>query len=147
MDEQKIESVVDHIISVMPVFKKKLLRPDKYKETNELSPSHFQIMFMIDDQGKLTMSEIARNLMIAKSNLTPLVKKLINKDYVERIKDEKDRRMFYLSLTETGEKFMECHKQFIVKHLKERLSKLEATELDELKASLQSIHTIISKID
>jgi len=147
MDIKQLDTVVDSLVSVLPLFIKKMIKPDKYNESYDLSHSHLQIIFMLDDMGKVTMSDIAGHLSIAKPNVTPLVQKLIDKELVERIRDEIDRRIIYISLTFKGEEFMSEHRRIISENLRRKLSGLSKEDLEELTQALYSLRKIITKIE
>ncbi|MDK2918392.1 MAG: hypothetical protein PWQ37_1125 [Candidatus Petromonas sp.] len=147
MNNKNIESIVDSLFLLLPLFKKKLLRPDKYDEENDLSPSHLQILFFLDDVGRVPISEIGKGLNISKPNMTPLIKKLINKKFVEKIRDQEDRRYVHVDITPIGKKFIDEHKLLISQRLKDKLSILNQKDLQKLSKSLDELKEIISKLD
>lgn len=69
----------------------------------DLIPSHGNILTALyQNDGKLTMKEIAKRIGKDKSTVTPLVKKLLNLGYIEKRKCEKDKRITYINLTDKG---------------------------------------------
>jgi DNA-binding MarR family transcriptional regulator len=64
------------------------------------------------NQNSMTMSELAKALMMTKPQLTHLVNSLVTLDLVERCPDDKDRRVINLALTEKG--------RVLVKNMKKR---------------------------
>jgi len=147
MDEENLEPIVDSMFSILPLFKKKLIKPCTCSDEDGLSPTHYQILFLLDDLGMLSVSEIARNLYVSKPNMTPLIQKLIDRGLVERLRNEEDRRYVNINLTQNGREFLEHHKTFILNGLKKKLSKLKEDELEKLSESLQHVREIISKLD
>jgi DNA-binding MarR family transcriptional regulator len=146
MGEESLESIVDSLLSILPLFKKKLIKPGTCSDEDGLSPTHYQILFLLDDLGMLSVSEIAKNLYVSKPNMTPLIKKMIDRGLVERSRNEEDRRYVNINLTQDGRDFVERHKKFILNSLKERLAKLGENELENLSKSLQNVREIISKL-
>ncbi|AGB41630.1 transcriptional regulator [Halobacteroides halobius DSM 5150] len=146
INNQNFTSIVESLFALFPLFKKKLIKP-KAKQDIDLSPSHFKILFLINDLGKIPISEIAKNLHIAKSNMTPLIQKLIDKGYIERIRDKNDRRYINIALTKAGQEFIEEHKKIIANDLKKRLTVLSQEDLEQLSVSLNNVKRIISKLD
>lgn len=57
---------------------------------------------LYESNEKLTMSKIAKIIGKDKSTVTPLVYKLLSLGYIEKEKDEKDKRITYIVLTEKG---------------------------------------------
>lgn len=84
---------------MMDFIEKKLLE----QNITDLIPSHGNILTALyQNDGKLTMKEIAKRIGKDKSTVTPLVKKLLNLGYIERRKCEKDKRITYIILTDKG---------------------------------------------
>lgn len=70
------------------------------------SQSH--LVFMLEQRGKLRMSELAELLQLTAGAVTSASDKLIDHGYVIRIRDEKDRRVVYLDITEKGHETMKA---------------------------------------
>lgn len=146
MEKIQFESIVDSLFTIVPLMKKDLIKPEQGNEESDLSPTHLQILFLLEDIGILPMSEIGRHLQINKSNLTPLIQRLIDKQYAKRIYDVNDRRFVRIGLTEKGEQRLENQKQRIAEHLKRKLSVLKPNELQKLSESLVEVKSIMSKL-
>lgn len=71
-----------------------------YVQTFPGSQSH--IMYLLDRDGAKKMSELADALHITAGAITTASDQLIKQGYVARIRDEKDRRVVHLELTEKG---------------------------------------------
>nr|UWI49447.1 MarR family transcriptional regulator [Clostridioides difficile] len=68
---------------------------------NELLPTHGNILTALyENNGILTMKEIATKIGKDKSTVTVLVNKLISLGYIERQKSDNDKRITYIKLTE-----------------------------------------------
>ena len=73
------------------------------KGLEELIPSHGNVLTALyENDGMLTMKEIANRIGKDKSTVTPLVEKLLKLGYVEKEKSQKDKRITYIRLTEKG---------------------------------------------
>lgn len=64
------------------------------------SQSH--LVFMLERRGPLRMSVIAEALQLTAGAVTSASDKLIERGYVMRERDDKDRRVVYLNITEKG---------------------------------------------
>ncbi|MGL4623736.1 MAG: MarR family winged helix-turn-helix transcriptional regulator [Culicoidibacterales bacterium] len=58
------------------------------------------------------MNEVAQRLQISMGTLTVVVKRLIDKNYVVRRRDLRDRRIFRLDLTPAGQEVDAIHQDF-----------------------------------
>ncbi|MEG1142736.1 MAG: MarR family transcriptional regulator [Clostridia bacterium] len=146
MDNIKLESIIQNFITIMPLFQKKLIRHDCGFSHEHLNHSHFQIMVVLKEQGILPISDIAKKLIISTPNMTKLLNKLIDEEFVERIPDKKDRRIINIDLTEKGHKYLNHKFKHVQSSLKERLSTLSDNQLDKLGLSLENLKEILMEI-
>ncbi|WP_411954961.1 MarR family winged helix-turn-helix transcriptional regulator [Alkalibacillus sp. S2W] len=139
--------LVDQVLTALPYIPKKIFGPYHLLETEDLHPSHFHILHTVEQFGQVQMSEIARSLSINKSNLTPLIQKLISHDLIQKEKSELDRRVTYVYLTDKGETFLSVQKRRLEAVVEERLSTLSQDDQRQLKEAFQSISKILSTLD
>lgn len=57
---------------------------------------------LYENDGKLTMSQIAQKIGKDKSTVTPLINKLSKLGYTDKEKNENDKRITYITLTPKG---------------------------------------------
>jgi len=70
---------------------------------DDLIPSHGNILTALyENHDKLTMKQIAKTIGKDKSTITPLVNKLMDLGYITREKNQMDKRVTYIMLTEKG---------------------------------------------
>jgi len=146
MLDKNFEAIVGSLFAIIPLLKRDLIRPEMDNVEYNLSPSHFHLLFMLDDLGVQSMSEIGRHMQINKSNLTPLVQRLIDNQLVERIYDEKDRRYIRIGLTAIGKKLLEVHKGMMSERLMKKLRVLSPEELQRLADSLTDVKELMLKL-
>jgi DNA-binding MarR family transcriptional regulator len=72
-----------------------------------ITPAQFDVLQTLFFHGEKRMSDISRWLGITKSTTTGLVKRLIDAEFVERRRSQKDRRSFIIDLTESGHSLIE----------------------------------------
>lgn len=147
MEEEKYEQLVENLFLIVPLLKKKLVKQDLYSEEMDLSPSHIHILIALEEMGCLSISELAKIVMVSKTNMTPLIQKLIDKNYIERAYDKKDRRYIYISLTEYGNTFLENHKALVINGLKGKISKFNEEELEKFLTSLEALKELLNNIE
>ena len=96
-----------YIVYFMSRTKNKMLRfIGEQLQANRLDgliPSHGNILTALyESHGKLTMKQIAQIIGKDKSTITPLVNKLLDLGYIAKEKNEIDKRVTYIMLTERG---------------------------------------------
>lgn len=109
-----------------------------------LSISEFGVLEMLFHKGAQPVQKIAEKILVTSGTITYIVDKLQKNGLVLREKDEKDKRIFYVSLTKEGEELISDifpkHKEFLDELLSgvENYSKKEMIHnLIELSKSLK----------
>ncbi|MBQ4898879.1 MarR family transcriptional regulator [Paenibacillus sp. Marseille-P2973] len=69
---------------------------------DDLTMDQFQIIDYIVVRGNVTSTELAESFAVGKSSITAIITRLADKGILERTRDEDDRRVVYLSLTDRG---------------------------------------------
>lgn len=142
----KLDNIVVNMLTIFPLINKRLFHPMTCLQETDLTPTHLHILITLDKIGPIHTTELGNRLSILKSNLTPLINKLIQHGLVERIHSTKDRRYIFLQITEKGHQLLIEKKQSMQSSLKIKLSVLDEVDLEELDRSLQAINSILSKL-
>lgn len=71
-----------------------------YQEKFPGSQSH--IVFLLEREGNMKMSELAEAINLTPGAITTATGHLIQNGYIERIQNEQDKRVTYLSITNKG---------------------------------------------
>ena len=62
----------------------------------------FRTMLVLEKSGKITVSDLSRCLNVTRATMSVLVNQLHKADIVETIKNVKDKRSFYIRLSDSG---------------------------------------------
>ncbi len=145
MEIVDIDNIFQNLIAVLPIIHKKLLIKDLKVAPFHLTRLHLAIMGMLDAEN-LAASEIARRLIIPKSETTRLIDQLVKLDIVVRHPDVKDRRVVHISLTNKGQTVLKECRELVKKNLAIKLSGLTAQELADLSIALDRVRSIGAKL-
>lgn len=104
-----------------------------------LSMTEVHILEAIQKSESNMMSQIAKRLMVTQGTLTVSASKLIKKGYVERVRDEKDKRIVRLLLTEKADPILAIHDEFHEEMIEKLLNELELNKEEELIRSLKNL--------
>ncbi|MNI80167.1 Multiple antibiotic resistance protein MarR [compost metagenome] len=96
------------------------------------------------DIEELTPLEIGRRLNLDKATLSGVINRLINKEWIEKIKNPKDKRSFYLLLTQKALYNMEELEQINNETIKKAAEGLSSQEIKLLEKYLE---TFIKNLD
>ncbi|NLI22849.1 MAG: MarR family transcriptional regulator [Clostridiales bacterium] len=141
--ETLIDSVAHNLFLVLPVFRKRLLHMDVIQREFNVPLSHVQVMAMLQDNGSMNVSEISHKLGIAKPNLTPLIDRLIADGFVERKRDDSDRRMVNVSICPSGTERLREIREKMRLLVGEWASDLSTTQLRAVDESLRTINEVM----
>ncbi|WP_288221669.1 MarR family winged helix-turn-helix transcriptional regulator [uncultured Clostridium sp.] len=82
-----------------------------------LNISEFGVLEMLYHKGDQPVQKVAEKILVTSGTITYVINKLEKKNLVIRRKCDKDKRVFYVSLTEEGREFIHHifpkHKDFI----------------------------------
>jgi len=83
----------------------------------DLNLSEFGVLEMLLHKGEQPVQKIAERILVTSGTISYVIDKLQKRDFVYRKNCQKDKRVFYICLTETGKKYISDifpkHKQFI----------------------------------
>ncbi len=76
---------------------------EKSMKAYDLTISEFGVLELLYHKGTQPVQQIAEKILVTSGTITYIVNKLQEKELVSRKKCEKDKRIFYVELTRTGE--------------------------------------------
>ncbi|HZD40366.1 MAG TPA: MarR family transcriptional regulator [Terriglobales bacterium] len=106
----------------------------------DLTPPQFYVLATIGYAGSLPFGEIGAKMMVTVSNLTGIVDRLEEKKLVTRKRDQKDRRVVHVSLTEKGAKLYKTTIPQFETSISQIFNPLDRTQQKELSALLRILN-------
>ena len=90
---------------------------EKNLQEYNLNISEFGVLEMLYHKGDQPVQKVADKILVTSGTITYVINKLEKKDLVIRRKCNKDKRVYYVSLTEKGEEYISNifpkHKSFL----------------------------------
>ncbi|UGB29141.1 MarR family winged helix-turn-helix transcriptional regulator [Metabacillus sp. B2-18] len=102
------------------MYEMEALMRDVYKKTrhemnqvydNEMSRNEFFILKTLYELGPKKSSDLSKILNVSASHITAVTDSLIEKNWIERVRSVKDRRIVDIHLTENGKKILEQYEK------------------------------------
>ncbi|MBE6741284.1 MAG: MarR family transcriptional regulator [Ruminococcaceae bacterium] len=113
-----------------------------YLDELDLTYTQYITMMVLWDKKTVNVKELGENLFLDSGTLTPLLKKLEAKGYIERHRSKDDERNLLVSITEKGEALKDKAIEVPYKMIQcVRLSKEEAQELYRL------LHKLLNTVE
>lgn len=145
------ERIAIDLLTILPLIfrriRRKLTRTTLTDIEVNITPHHFEIMRLLEEEGTLYLAEIGERLQIAKAQMTKLVDKLVDLNIVARKTDTADRRTINIALTGQGRTILEEHKNNVISAIRETISRLSDKELEDLSTSLRTLQDIFSRLE
>jgi DNA-binding MarR family transcriptional regulator len=145
MNDINIDRILDNMFSIMLVIHKKILRMNLDGDADNLNRLHMAVMGVLSTTS-VTMTELAKTLMMTKPQLTHVVDRLVKLGIVERQPDAMDRRVIHVALTDNGRKTFKDMRQKVKEKIKNRLASLTSEELNQMSTALETLRNIVGKL-
>ena len=144
------ERIAVDLLTIPPLIfrgiRRKLIKTTLADIDVNITPHHFEIIRLLEEEGTLHATEIGERLQIAKAQMTKLIDKLADLNIVARKTDRADRRTINITLTGQGRTVLEEHKNSIMSAIRETISPLTDKELEDLSTSLRTLQGIFSRL-
>ncbi len=113
-------------------------------EKLELTPPQFYVLATIGYAGGLPFGQIGAKMLVTVSNLTGIVDRLEDKKLVMRQRDDKDRRVVHVVLTDKGAKLYKSTIPAFEKSIAQIFASLGKPQQKELSALLRKLNLVFS---
>ncbi|WHY02918.1 MarR family transcriptional regulator [Neobacillus sp. DY30] len=107
MDKKTIQELIDRYVSVSFEVNKKAESLIKSQIEEDLTIDQHYIIGYIKNTKECTSSELAEAFEVNKSAITAIINRLADKGLIERTRDENDRRVVYLTLSDKGQELIQ----------------------------------------
>lgn len=106
LDEPKLTGLIERYKSAMFTVNRRMTALLRDEMPGELTLDQFTVIEYVGSRGRCTSTELADVFCVGKSSITAIVSRLVDKDLLARVPDDKDRRVTYLQLTEEGKRIV-----------------------------------------
>ncbi|HUI44411.1 MAG TPA: MarR family transcriptional regulator [Nitrospirota bacterium] len=107
-------------------------RVEAYLAPLKLTVSQFGVLETLFHVGPLYQKELGQKILKSSGNITMVVDNLEKSGFVQRIRDEQDRRRYTVHLTAKGRRIIQFFFPRHVSRIVEEMSVLTKAEMDEL---------------
>jgi DNA-binding MarR family transcriptional regulator len=112
-------------------------------EAEEMKTIELYILLFVALKGPRSMSSLAKEYSMTKSNITVLVDDMENKGYLARVRSEEDRRVIMITLTERGKAFFESFLANFSKLISTFIKKVGSEDLAIITEGFERITRIV----
>jgi len=131
--------LVERVLLAVHLIGKGLHRNLRSRESLPVSRPQLGLLWMTSRRPGLTVSDLARRFMLAKSNVSEMVERLGRQDLLEKKPDETDQRLVRLYVTEKGRLMLQTAWARHLESAGEALAGLSEGQLAEAARHLETI--------
>jgi len=137
------EALADQLHSAAIHLLRQLRKED---DASGLSAPRLSALSVVVFGGPLTLGELARAEQVKPPTMTRIVTGLEKEGLVKRKGDLRDRRLTHIEATSKGHKVLTAGRARRVKKLANAVSRLEKTELAELRRGVQLLRDVVASM-
>jgi len=109
-----------------------------------ITAAQFDLLQRVYFNGPQTMTKLSQSLGIAKSTTSGLVMRLVRDGFLNRRRDETDRRVFKVEITPLGEQVIKAVIEMRVKYIEEVIKQISEDKTKLIHEALDALYEVIS---
>ena len=105
-----------------------------------ITPPQFAALLWLNQEGDLTIGDLSQKMYLACSTMTDLVDRMEKNGLVERVRDERDRRVVRIHLLDKGKSIIRDVMVARQSYLSDVLVHFSEAEIKEMSKYLERLH-------
>lgn len=146
MSEKNIKEMVDRYISVSFSVTKKAETLIIEQIGSDLTHDQHYILRYINRVGSCTSTALAEEFEVKKSAITAIITRLWEKGLIQRTRDENDRRVVYLTLTDKGKEFFNKTEEKIHNLVEQFITHFDESEIKQFIETYEKLNKVLIEI-
>ncbi|EKN69939.1 MarR family transcriptional regulator [Neobacillus bataviensis LMG 21833] len=143
MKDTSIKELIDQYINLTFSIEKNSVQLIKGQIGNDLTSDQHYILRYINQREECTSSELADVFNVKKSAITAIIERLWKKGFIKRTRDEQDRRVVYLTLTEGGQELFRETELRIYQLVGSLIKQFDQAEIEAFMKTYEKLNRII----
>lgn len=142
-----IENVINFVSKTFPKMYASLYLESlkAYVSDKNINRTQLRALVFINNNGKITMTDLCERLNIEKGSLTTMVDDLTHKGYLTRTRDLRDRRKYILNLTDEGKLISKDFLEVLGKKLESKFLNINEEDRKLFLESIKNLEQILIK--
>jgi DNA-binding MarR family transcriptional regulator len=146
MKDIRIQELIDRYVAVSFTVNKKAESLIKDQIGDELTNDQHYILRYIYKSGGCTSTELAEVFEVNKSAITAIINRMVDRELIKRTRDEEDRRVVYLTLTDAGTELFEKMEEKISDLVESIITKFDEKEIQNFLQIFEKLSEILLKM-
>lgn len=124
----------------------RIVNKDRYKLDKSLTEKQFFALSELKKHEKMELKNLSMQLHVSTSSLCILLNKLVEKEYVYREEDKRDRRNTFYGLTQKGTDVFNGQVEKFIEVIEEKIDTLSEQDKEKLFTYMNDVGAIIGKL-
>jgi DNA-binding MarR family transcriptional regulator len=146
LDKKMIQELIDRYEFVSFQVYKQAESLIKGQLGNELTNDQHYILRHIHQSGECTSSVLADAFVVNKSAITAIINRMVERGFIQRKRDENDRRVVYLSLTDEGTKLYETLQERVHQLVESIITQFKEEEIKDFLNTYEKLALILNNM-
>lgn len=147
MQYENIHHLVERYLSVSFIVMRKAAALVKYELDEDMTNDQYYLLRYIKKKAKCTSTELASLFGVNRSAITAMTNRLVKKGLIQRTRDQNDRRVVYLTLTERGNEWIMETEEKIHKLVESFISKFSEEEIETFIQTYEKLARILQEME
>ncbi|CAM3789069.1 MarR family winged helix-turn-helix transcriptional regulator [Mesobacillus zeae] len=146
MSDKLIQQLVDRYIAVSFSVTKRGESLIKQQIGSDLTSDQHYTLRYINKVGSCTSSELAEVFDVQKSAITAIIQRMWEKGLIQRTRDEDDRRVVYLALTDKGNDLFQGTELRIHKLVESIIKRFDMAEIQQFIETYEKLDSVLNEV-
>ncbi|ADI25838.1 MarR family winged helix-turn-helix transcriptional regulator [Geobacillus sp. C56-T3] len=147
MPGRTIDEWIDRYLSVSFLVMKRGAALVKGSLCEEMTHDQYYLLRYIRRRGTCTSTELAAMFGVNKSAVTAMTNRLVDKGWLRRDRDENDRRVIVLSLTEQGEAWIAEMDRNVYRLVEEVIARFPEEEIEAFIRTYERLARVLQEVE
>lgn len=143
MSDRTAEDITRELLSVLPLLNRIVVEAVRREAGEETTMPQFRCLAHLAE-APLTLSALAKRRHVTLQSMGEVVQALVERGWVARTPDPRDRRQALLALTAAGRAHYERAHERSVRTLAPLVARLSAGELGAVQIALPALHRVLT---
>ena len=135
---EEIGTMVQHLVRVMQLFERDQIKPYGF------TTSQCYVLIELKKSNQLTMNELSDKMNANTSTMTRIINNLVRDGFIERLRDEGDRRIVIIKLTKEGIEVASKLELSIIDYYRKIVANLPSRQIEDV---LKAVSLLIDAFD
>lgn len=144
MNKPEIRKAQELLLGILPHWNYRIARPFKQLLADGMSLEMYYCLYTLIwfDDKLLTVTELANCVQMSKQQVSKIVNRLVEYDFVKRIYDKTDRRIIKLQVTPKASEYIDHYLQNNANCFVSLLNRMSEEDLSDFNKALETLQHI-----